>query len=962
MKMRETAAMVLCVVSLAWTALAQDQARGTIRGKVIDKTNGLELIGASVALQGTDRVKFTDINGDYAFPNVAVGTHTVVASMPGFTTTTVEAIEVTEETPVTVDISLPMDTFVTEMTVTAEMSENTEASLLKFRQKALAISDAISAEMISRSGGSNAADAVKKITGASVVGGKYVYIRGLGDRYSSTHLNGTELPTADPDVKSFQADLFPANLLDNIVTVKSFTPDKPGNFSGGIIDIGTKEYPEAFTFGAGYSTGFNTQATFADDFYTYSGSGSDWMGRDGGLRSLPEILQDPELEVPSLIDARRDGEKAELLDRISRSFEPVMAGQNETAPMDQGFSVSVGNQKEIWGKKFGFLGSITYSRNYDYIHDWQTARWKMASAAGDADALINQSDFTARQGVDKVVWGGLASMRIIPASNHEIGLNVIYSQSGESKAHYYSGAWPEQFSSDGTTLESRLLKYTERNLTTTQLYGESYFPHFLEMTLNWNASMSSTSQDEPDTRIFTDHFSERMVNGALTTIYSITPSNYNNPARYFRDLAEDSDAFQFDAKVPFTQWGGHKGHLKVGANISSKSRDFNELRFEYLPDSGVRYQGDPEYFFGSENVGLVGFDEDRNRYMFGNVIQFAPDSRGGDYDGEEDITAYYAMLELPLTNELKMITGGRMEQAEMTVINNASIGQLDENDFLPALHFIYALNDRQNLRFAFGRTLARPNFREKAPYASYDFIADGIFVGNPDLKRTLIDNIDLRWERFNRPGEIMAVSGFYKKFENPIERAYNVRTTSDFGEKTYLNVDEAIVYGVEFEIRKRFDQLFLSGDSANIFSVGANFSLIESVVDIPEEELAFIRQRDPNASDTRTLQGQSPYLVNLGLNYDNYDIGTSASLFYNVFGERLDEVGVGGAPNALEQPRHLVDFTLSQRLWKDITAKFSAKNLLDSDVEINQEFKGTSYVRSLYKTGRSFSLGFSYKP
>lgn len=948
------------IVAAFFPAVAGSQ--GAIRGRVIDKTNGLELIGASVQLDGTDQVVFTDVNGAYALPNVEVGVHTVIASFPGFATTRVEGVEVVQGEVAKVDIFVTMDSFMTEMVVTAELTENTEATLLKYRQKSLSISDAISAELIGRSGGSNAADAVKKITGASVVGGKYVYIRGLGDRYSSTHLNGTELPTADPDVKSFQADLFPASLLDNIVTIKSFTPDKPGNFSGGIIDIGTKEYPDEFTFSVGYSTAYNTQTTGSDAFYTYSGSGSDWLGKDDGLRALPSIFDDPELAVPSLIDARRDEEKALLLDRISKSFEPVMSGSDERAPFDQGFSVSLGNQKEIWGKKFGVLGSLTYNRGYDVIDNWTTARWKLAESAESASGLINQSQFTARQGVDKVVWGGLASMRMVPAANHEIGFNLIYSQSGESKAHVYSGAWPEQFSGDGTTLESRLLKYTERNLTTTQLNGQHYLPGFLEMNLSWTASVSSTFQDEPDTRIFTDHYSDRMVNGEEMTIYSITPSNYNNPARYFRELDEDATGLQLDAQFPFTQWNGIQGHLKVGVNLSSKTRDFNELRFEYLPDSGVRYDGDAASFFGLDNVGLVGYDESRDRYLFGNVIQYSPDSRGGDYDGDEDINAYYVMLELPLTEKLKMITGGRMEQATMNITNDSSVGVLDEDDFLPALQFIYALSENQNLRAAYGRTLARPNFREKAPYASYDFIADGIFVGNPELERTLIDNLDLRWELFSRPGEILAFSGFYKDFENPIERAYNVRTTTDFGEKTYLNVDQATVYGVECEIRKRFDQLFLAGDSSHIFSIGANLSLIESIVDIPEEELEFIRQRDPNASDTRALQGQSPYLINLGLNYDNYEWGTSASVFYNVFGERLDEVGVGGAPNALEQPRQVVDFVFSQRVWKDFTAKFTAKNLLDSAYEITQEFKGTSYVRSEYQTGRSFSLGFSYKP
>lgn len=933
---------------------------GTLSGIIVDKDTGEGLISANVLLEGTERVAFADIDGRFVFNNVPVGTYTLIARMDGFNTATITDVVIKPKQNTTLDIALTTAALVSEMVVTAELLENTEAGLLKHRQKAVAISDAVSSETMARSGGSNAADAMTKVTGASVVDGKYVFIRGLGDRYTSTHLNGIELPTADPDSNAFQADLFPTGILDNIVTLKSFTPDKPGNFSGGIVDISTKSYTDTLTYSFSLSTSYNDQTTFNDEFLSYPGSGSDWLGRDDGFRAVPEGLDDPDLVVPSLIEARRDESAARRLDEISRAFEPVMSGTDHTGQLNQGFGFNISDSLFFGGKQLGLSASMSYSRKNDYIDDHVKARWQLTESAQAASSLVNQSLFSSREGSEKVNLGGLVSATFLPHHLHQIGATMVFSQSGESEAEYYQGQWPEQFSSDNAFLESRLLKYSERDLKSYQLRGEHFFPQAGDLEVTWRGAISTTLQDEPDTRIFTDNFSNRIINGQAQTVYSITPSIYATPARYYRALEEDKNTLSLDITKPIRIWGGRSGKVSFGGAYEEKDRQFRELRFEYVADAGIRYDGDPESYFSRENVGLQGFNEQTGRYEFGNVIRLAPDTRGGNYEGELEIFAYYGMIELPLTERLRAIAGARIEDAEFLVTNGEDQGTLDDNDVLPSLNLIYSLTDNSNLRFAAGRTLARPTFREKAPYTSFDFFADGNFAGNPDLKRTLMENFDLRWERFSRPGEILAASVFYKEFENPIERAYNVRFSSEFGERTFLNVDEATVMGIELEVRKAFD--FITDTSASQLSFGANLSLIESEVDLPEEELAFLRTRDPNISPTRELQGQSPYILNLSVNYDLLDWEASTSLFYNIYGERLDEVGVGGAPNAYEQPRGVLDFYYSQPLWNKITLKFTAKNLLDSSFEILQTFKGEDFVRSLYRTGRTYSLSLSYKP
>ena len=258
-----------------------------------------------------------------------------------------------------------------------------------------------------------------------------------------------------------------------------------------------------------------------------------------------------------------------------------------------------------------------------------------------------------------------------------------------------------------------------------------------------------------------------------------------------------------------------------------------------------------------------------------------------------------------------------------------------------------------NIRGAYGRTLARPTFRELAPFASFDFLGDFIFIGNPNLKRTLIDNFDLRLEWFSRPGEIFAVSGFYKNFENPIERAI----VSQNNQGQFQNVKNARVMGLEFELRKRLEQIH---PLLNNFQIGGNFSLIDSQVDIPQKELLPILAYDPNASRQRQLQGQSPYVLNLDLGYDNSQTGTTVSIFYNLFGKRLSEVSLGGTPNVFEQARGTLDLTLSQRIWKRLTLKASAKNLFDTSIRKAHTFKGQDFVVAEYKSGRTVSFGTTF--
>lgn len=942
-------ALLLC----AGTAVAQT---GTVAGVVVDAETGETLPGTNVVVDGTQTGTTTDMDGAFEL-EVEAGTYDLRITFVGYQATTVTGLAVSEGSTERVEVALAAETAeLDEVIVTAEAARNSEAGLLRQRQKAGAVSDAISAEAISRSGGSDAADAMEKVTGASVVGGKYVFVRGLGDRYSSTQLNGVDLPSADPDRNSVQFDLFPSNLLENIVTLKTFTPDKPGSFSGGLVDINTRAFPAELDVQFSASTTYNTQTHFRDDFLTYDGADLGVLGTYGGLSGVPGALrQVAPNEVPNVVSASRDANLAQQLDRFTKSFNGVMAPGAGTAPVNQSYSLSVGNQNTLFGNQLGYLASVSYGRSASFYEDGVTNRYSFL-AQGEStlapDLLLDDT-----RGTQSVDLGALANVTYRLGANNEIGVNALYSRSGETTARLQQGRWPKEFGANDTSslFVGRALTYTQRSLYSVKLRGEHLIDRLFDTSVQWSGSFSDTEQEEPDTRFFA---STRRMRSDGSFSYGAGNAGFSDPSRYFRSLSEQSYGASLDLSTPFKQWSGLKSRLKVGGTFKTDDRSFTERAFSISPE--LPFEGDEATYFSARNMGIIRVDELENgelRYRFGNYLQDSSKPKN-NYMGTRTVAAGYAMIEMPLAARLRAIAGARFETTQLNVDSEApgiETGDINEADVLPSLNLVYELTDAMNVRAAVTRTLARPNFREIAPFERFDFILGNFEIGNPGLDRTLIDNADLRWEWFARPGELVAASVFYKRLTNPIE---TVLLGSTNGQRTWQNVDQGTVYGAEFEVRSRLDILL---EALADFSVGANLSLIHSEVDIASDELQRRRSVDPDASATRQLQGQSPYLVNADLSYDNPEIGTSAGLFFDVFGPRLAEVGLFPVPDVYERPSPQVDFTFSQRFFEAWKLKVSAKNLLDSAVEKTYDFDGAqTYVYERYERGRSFSLGISY--
>lgn len=484
-----------------------------------------------------------------------------------------------------------------------------------------------------------------------------------------------------------------------------------------------------------------------------------------------------------------------------------------------------------------------------------------------------------------------------------------------------------------------------------QLVGKHKFEGLGNLQADWLASMTRSKQDEPDLRFFSNDYT---IAGE-DTLYDIQRNLYNPPSRFFRQMEETNADMKLNFELPFKGIYGQSSSVKFGGAYTAKSRIFSERRFEF--NTNISYNGNDEEFFADDNLGVI--DTVNGVFLYGNYISEGTERRN-TYYGDQSISAVYGMTELPLWPKLKFIGGARFEHTNILVQSadqDLATGNLDLNDILPSASFVYTPSDSasMNIRAGYSRTLARPTFRELAPYASFEFVRDFVLVGNENLQRTLVDNLDLRWEWFVKPGELLSAGVFYKQFTNPIERVIN--PTAANTELNYRNVEAATAYGVELEFRKKLD--FITPALGN-FTASGNLTLIKSFLDINPEELALIRTLDPNAPAQRPMFGQSPYTMNAELSYKSDSLGLQSSLSFNVFGARISNVSIGGTPNVYEQPRPTLHFMLRKTLGESWAIRFRARNLLNPQIRQTHTFKGQEYIYSAYTLGRTFSLGVSY--
>ncbi len=943
--------------------------KGTLTGTIIDKKSGEELIGATVNVQNTSIGAVSDISGKYNL-SLEEGTYTLVYSFVTYQRKVVNDVVITKNEVVTLDIALePEQQELQEVVVSATRLDNNEVSLLRLQKKSHSIQDGISAQEIRRIGYTNSAESMKQVTGASVEGGKYIVMRGLGDRYSTSNLDGVTLPSTDPYRNSAALDMIPTTLIDNIVVKKTFTPDLEGNFTGGSVDITTKSLPDQFYLNLGVSFSYNDQTTFNNNFKADKlESSTDWLGYDDGSRGLPEIFVNNSIIVfPELttqrIDANPEGESERIEDYNNtmralsgRSFDL----NNQTPGLNSRYIINTGNRYDIGKHKIGYNLGINYSKSFVHYDEREISNY-----TARIDPIDRIQPFQLNRGTEsseEVNLGGIFTLAYQMPKNHEFGFSWMFNNNANNAVLDMRGSYPGALSS-GEIFENRVIAYIQRELSNMQIRGKHLFG---DVDVKWSANYITSNQYEPDTRF--------LGTDILDGNYGFDNAEYPLPFHFFRDLEDTQISSKLDIEVPVF----NDNTIKFGGLYQNKTRFFQESRYqvevqtqffeEYISpaDANGRY----DIFFSEQNTGILGF-QDNGRPIYGNTYTDQSEE-DNTYDGEEQIIAGYLMGVFKLTDNLKSILGARVEKTDFSVISMAGdSGIIDNLNILPSLNFIYELTETSNFRASTSRTLARPNMREIAPFIAFDLLGGFPVIGNPDIKQTEITNFDLRYEIFPKASELIAFSGFYKHFRNPIVQELDA--ISDQPQFRYINTNSGFLFGAELEFRKKLD--FLSPILRH-FKFSSNFTYIYSRIDLSEREFEVRSQINPDIEDWRPFAFQSPYLANFVLSYENPENGWEGALGANVFGPRLAANGAGAAPDVYEIFGRINDEEngrvtndlptpdLSLRVIKNfnqnISAAISVSNLLDYSIIRYQEHNGVYYTNSALNPGRTFRLSLNY--
>ena len=964
--MKQLFAIFALATSMMLTGSLSGQV-GSVGGLVLDAETGEELIGAAIYIPTLKTGTVTDIYGKFNL-KLTPGSYKLEVSYISYTKKVIENVEINDGATTTINVTLDPDMgTLEEIVVTAEQIKNNEVALLSLQKKSFAVQDGISSQEIKRLGVSNAAESMKGVTGAAIEDGKYVVMRGLGDRYSITQMNGITMPSADPYRNSTSMDIIPSDMIDNIVTVKTFTADQPGNFTGGKVDITTKSLPDGFYMNVGVSTSYNTNASLKNDFITDGVAGeTDGLGFEDGSRDRPLIFDQYDLRNANILAIHgRNPDNVEqrtLVNESAKSLNnPFVFGQRST-PLNYGLDFSIGNQTELFGKKFGYNFGVNLKTDYQFYDDGLTGIY----SDGGGTNLIKEQEFIEVKGDRSTQIGGLLSLSYQFSPNHELTFNNLYNHDGTITAINDDGFWRNTGQPNYVT---NGVFFIERGIYNGQLSGKHYFENLNNLKLEWLGGYMNATQDEPDSRVWA-YTTAPLSDGS--TAYLLQQSEVGIlPSHWWRSLTDDQVSGKLDLTFDLIKEKSHQ--LKLGGYYSNKDREFSEFFYSQtqVPNNAFNPSyltfgeaaGDFNSYFNVVNSGTVDSPESNGtgRYGFGNVFTDLTFPKN-NYTGEENITAGYLMGIFDLSAKLKLVAGARVESTKMKAISqdeNEGVGNIDVTDVLPSLNMVYKLSDNTNLRVAATQTLARPNLREIAPFASTVTPGRPIFLGNPDLDRTLIQNLDLRYETYPKPGELLAVSLYYKHFDDPI--IYLLTPKASTPEITPQNVKEAVVYGAEFEVRKSLDFISPSLESLRF---SANLSLIYSKVDKSEEELEVLRKEQAqgkrmNIEDYRPFQRQSPYIVNVGLTHTSSKLQWENTVSFNAFGERLAFQSGALDPDVYEQLRPSLNFVSNKQLGEKFSLKVSATNLLNMKYQKEYDFTSSPIYES-FRYGSTFSLGVTY--
>ncbi len=944
------------------TVLSMAQ-KGTLRGTIYEGETGWPMYGVQVLIKETGTGAVADLDGKFEI-SLDPGTYTLQAKFVGFQTLEVSGIEV-KAGEVTVLDNLQIQESVSELetvVVTAEAVRTTEAALLTVKKKSSNLIDGISAASFKKIGDGDAAEASKRVPGVSIEGGKYIFVRGLGDRYSKSTLNGMDIPGLDPDRNTVQMDIFPTNILDNIIIMKNFTPDVAADFTGGLVDLQTKDFTDERTFNVSASLGYAPNMHLNSNYLTYNTGGTDWLGFDDGTRDIPT---GGSTDIPTIVDAIIDPAEAARYEAILGGFNPNMAAFADRSFMDFSLGLSTNDQLSLGqgGLKLGYNLALSYKSDTDFYEDAQFSTW-----GKDNDLSVNEMNLREDQqgsfGTQNVLIGGLAGVALKGTSS-KYRLNFMHLQNGESSAGIFDFRGRNQGSNFDAIQHN--LEYKQRSLTNAFLSGNHLIQDGI-WEVDWRLSPTMSRQQDPDIR-FT-----RIRNEGDPSI----GTEVGLPQRIWRDLEETNLSGKLNLTKKFN-FQTNESKLKFGGAYTFKERDYEIQNFSFTDNGSVDVTMNPDDLFREDNL----WSRSDNFGGLSYSPLFIP-RNSNMYNAEVNSYGAYAMAELAFNPAVKAIVGARIEgynqfytgenQTGDIKLDNAQV--LDDFDLFPSVNLIWTVRENRNLRASFSRTIARPSLKEASFAEIYDPLNGRTFIGGffPDidvetgetiwdgnLQSTRINNLDLRYEMFQPGGQTISFSGFYKSFDNPIEMVQYIQAANNFQPR---NVGDARVIGLEAEVRKHLG--FIS-PSLEEFTFAGNVTYIDSQVDMSESEF---RSREINARDgqtiesTREMAGQAPYIVNAGISYEGYDNNLTAGLFYNVQGRTLTYVGIADRNDVYTVPFHSLNFNIIKGIGPSGKTQISFKvdNILASKRQlVFSSYEAADQNFSFLNPGRKFTIGISHK-
>jgi hypothetical protein len=808
--------------------------------------------------------------------------------------------------------------------VTANSERGSVNAALDQQRRATGIVSAVTAEQIQKSPDANAAQAVQRVSGVTIQDNKYVFVRGLGERYTTTSLNGARVPSPEPERKVVPLDLFPAGLLQTITTSKTFTPDQPGDFAGASVDIRTREYPARRTTTYAWTSGYNT-ATTGRSMLTAPTVGGEWLGFAGGARGLPGIVAARNTDFSSLSRPQAN--------ELVRAFRPVWSPLEQTGAPSMSLSASTGGTSSVAGKDVGYLFSGSYGAN-DEVQRGEVRALAVPNRAGTG-GQEPYNRFVGETGRSSTLWGGMANFSSLVGPRTLLAFDNLYNRTSDNEARADTG-FLQQGGVDSPA-RRMTLRFVERTVRSSQLRLEQTLSP--RQTLTLAVTSAGVVRNEPDRADFVQIRQTDRVTGALSPFQWL--STYDDAAkRSFSSLDERSWNYAADYRWQLGPEGS-EWTFKTGGAFRDTRRDARNRNYSFFGRNltDAQLQLPPEQLFAGP------FVADTSNVLFPSV-----NATTGSYHALDRVGAGYLMADVPLGARARLITGARVEDWRLTLTEELPFAgdphtpPLHNTDVLPSVALNLALTDAQNLRFSVARTVSRPEYREVSVLGFCDAIGERCTRGNPALRRALIDNFDLRWELYPSAGEVVSIGGFAKRFHDPIERIEI--GTSGSSTFSFVNTKGATNLGIELELRARLDRLT---DALAPFTTFANATFMRSQIQVGNEDISAL------TSTVRPMAGQSPYVVNAGLSWAR-DEGASATLLYNVVGRRIVAVGSKPVEDTYELPRQALDLSAQAPIRSDVLLRLNAKNLLDAPT---RQTSGT-VTRLEYRTGRVFQVGLTW--